>query len=350
MTLARFPEARRLAPTGCLSTSRSDSPRRAGRPSNSPRRAGMPRRPFARGFWSALGVALLLAGTPALARAQDEPPPAEEGNKPPEEEGEPDLPAPPPESPPPSDEALEPEAGGDTAPPVKAATGEEALRKASKRTWKDIVVLNRRLFLKQYRLEVLPFVGTTINDNLIQHTTFGAELNFFLTEVLAIGAQGIYYVHDVLDQEFFVRYHFGRVPSLNKYLGTVTGNFSYVPIYGKFTIFNKKIFHYEAYVTGGVGVTFTEVIPRDFENEPFKNVALTFPVGIGARLFITRWLAAHLAVRSYLMLDSFEAAGRTEVDGDAAKAKAETQFINNMIATFGFSFWFPLDFKYTTFR
>src|SRR5436190_5744582 len=40
-------------------------------------------------------------------------------------------------------------------------------------TWQDIVVIPRKRFLKGGRLELSPFVGTSINDILIQHYVFG---------------------------------------------------------------------------------------------------------------------------------------------------------------------------------
>ncbi|MCC6746575.1 MAG: outer membrane beta-barrel domain-containing protein [Deltaproteobacteria bacterium] len=268
---------------------------------------------------------------------------AEDGAK----EGEEGVPPEQPEAPPPSDDALKTKQADlqPTATP-SISSGPRDLREQ----WKDIVVIPRKTFLKRRRVELSPFVGTSVNDNLIQHTAIGGELNYHITDILSIGAMGMYYFPQVLDQEFFTRYHFRKVPSLNKYKGTVVGNMSYVPIYGKFSVFNKWIWHYEIFVTGGVGVSFTEIIPRDYDYEPFSNLALTFPIGMGGRLFITRWLAAQVSFRDFMMLDKFEPPGRQDVDGAKAKEKAETRFINNVMFTAGFSFYLPLDFSYTTFR
>ena len=114
------------------------------------------------------------------------------------------------------------------------------------------------------------------------------------------------------------------------------------------TLFNNWILQYEMFFTGGVGVTGTEAIPRNAEHESFNHTALTFPIGIGFRLFVNRWLAVNLAMRDFMMLDKFEKLGRKEVS--AANAKGETRFVNNLVVNLGVSFFFPLDFKYTTFR
>lgn len=259
-----------------------------------------------------------------------------------------------PEAPPPTDDALAPQTDDLAPTPGEAEQPQPTkaeLAQAQKKIWKDIVVLPRKTFLRRKRVELMPFVGTTINDTLIQHTAIGANLNYFLTDVLAIGIEGMYYFDNVLNDEFLVRYHYQRVPSLNRYRYTATGNFSYAPIYGKFSILNKPIVHYDIWVSGGVGITGTEVIPRDFNNESFSNISLTFPVGIGTRLFVTKWLAVQVMVRNYMMLDTFEAPGRTIIDGDEAKDKeSETKFINNLVLSAGVSVFFPFGFEYSTYR
>ncbi|PID38160.1 MAG: hypothetical protein CSA65_08610 [Proteobacteria bacterium] len=279
-----------------------------------------------------------------------------------------DVPAPPPPTPAPPPTAPPPTAPPPTAPPATLGEGGPAATEKqekdlspekrwqeAQKTWKNIVVLPRKSFLKRMRLEVLPFVGTTINDQMVQHTVVGGELNFFLTDILAIGARGMYYFDTVMPDEFWTRYHFGRVPTLNRYLFTLTADFSYVPIYGKFTVFNKAIFQYEIYLSGGIGITRSEAIPRDFDNEAFQSWALTFSFpGIGGRFFFTKWLAAQASFRYYLLIDRFEKTGRPTTAKTAQAAIdngfTERKFISSLVFTFGVAIFFPLDFQYTTFR
>ena len=47
------------------------------------------------------------------------------------------------------------------------------------------------------RVELLPTWGTTMNDNLVRHFQFAGALNYFLTDVLAVGIEGQYYVEDL---------------------------------------------------------------------------------------------------------------------------------------------------------
>jgi outer membrane beta-barrel protein len=216
----------------------------------------------------------------------------------------------------------------------------------------DIIALQPKPFLKRHRLEVLPLYAVTLNDTLLRHHAVGAEFNFFLTEILSVGVQGLYYFDDVLDQEFYTRYHFDRAPSLNRYRYTTTLNFAYVPIYGKFHLLNDRIVHFELLATAGCGISGTEIIPRDREYRAFSNpLNLTFPVGLGARLFLTRWLALQAVLRSYLMLDRFEPSKRggdpdPEREVELARDNAKTRLVNNMIFSVGVSVFFPTSFRH----
>jgi outer membrane beta-barrel protein len=294
-------------------------------------------------------LALTLA-LPALAQeGGDEGAAPEEGateeGKPEGEEGPPPSDA----TPPPSDEALK--TTPDVVPQAPAAT--VAAKPDSQESWKDIVVLPRKPFLKSGRVELMPFFAVTMNDNLIQHFALGGEINYFLTDILSLGISGRYYFKSVLDNEFWTRYHFGRVPSLNRYIYTTTLNFSYVPFYGKFAVFNKSIMHYEIYASAGVGISGTEIIPRDYQNETFTNpVVISFRMpGLGARLFITKWLAAHILFEGLGMIDKYEPSPRAlGTSGDDAKSQASSAFVYNMMFNVGVSFFLPTGFNYTTFR
>jgi len=252
----------------------------------------------------------------------------------------------------------------DLAPTTPVLTTGPMKKGDAMKTWKDIVVIPRKPILKSGRVELSPYFATTINDSLIQHYAIGGEVSYFITDILSVGLQGQYYFKDVLDTEFWTRYQFGRISSLNKYIYTVAANFSYMPFYGKFALFNKHILHWEVYIAAGLGMTGTEVIPRNYDFKPFKNMTqMTFKIpGIGARLLITRWLAAHVSFTHWLILDKLEPMDRDTFNPETkkqmtpdeeagyAKGKADSRAICNMMFQMGVSFFLPADFKYTTFR
>ncbi|WP_428267100.1 outer membrane beta-barrel domain-containing protein [Haliangium sp.] len=217
-------------------------------------------------------------------------------------------------------------------------------------SWQDIVVVVRKPFLKLRRIEVMPITGITMNDNLIQHIQFGGSLNYYLTDVLSVGLEGFAYVKNLRDPFDLVAFQARRLPAVNQYNYSAALNFGYVPVYGKFAVLDDYIIHWEAALSGGVGFTQSEVIPRNPALEPFTNFLITPNVGASMRFFLTKFLTLNVGVRDYIFIDKFEAAGRTEFDGDAAKDQAVSALINNVMFQAGVSFWWPMSFEYTTFR
>lgn len=217
-------------------------------------------------------------------------------------------------------------------------------------SWQDIVVVMRKPFLKIKRVELLPLFGVTMNDNIIQHLQGGAQLNYWLTDVLAVGVEGFAYVKNLREPFDLVARQARRLPTVNKYNFSAALDFHYVPIYGKFAVLDRHLIHWEAFFTAGVGVTQSEVIPRDPALQPFTNMLITPNVGASMRFFLTKFITINLGVRDYVFVDQFEAVDRTEITGDAAKANASSALINNVMFQAGLSVWFPMSFEYTTFR
>jgi outer membrane beta-barrel protein len=200
----------------------------------------------------------------------------------------------------------------------------------------------------------------TLNDNLIRHYVFGGDINFFLSDVFWIGVEGQYYIKAFTQTEENVGLQYNRIPTLNKYLYGGSLNFGYVPVYGKFSWFNKQIMHWEIYANAGFGATVTEILPRNPGLSSWKNTNLTVPVGLGARFFLFNWLTVNFAIRDYIMPDKFEPQGRLS-DGMAvandpgavwstqyAKDHAESAIVNNLIAYVGVGIYLPAKFTYKT--
>jgi outer membrane beta-barrel protein len=230
---------------------------------------------------------------------------------------------------------------------------QKAARPASSGSWADIVVVPRKAFLKGGRLELSPFTGITINDNLIRHYVFGADLNYFLTDVFWIGLQGQYFIHQLTTAEELLGSEYNRAPSLNQYLYGGSLNFGYVPVYGKFALFNRSIISWEIWASAGIGVTITKVIPRDPANDSlaFQNTDLTPNVGIGSRFFLLDWLTVNFALRDYFLPDKFEPRPDNSTlypSSAAAKAAADSELVNNVIFYVGVGFYLPTKFQYKT--
>ncbi len=220
-------------------------------------------------------------------------------------------------------------------------------------SWQDIVVVVRKPFLKARRTELLPFVGTTLNDNIIRHYTAGGELAYYLTDVLAVGVEGLYYVKSFREPYDLIARQARRLPTINKYNWSAALNFHYVPVYGKFAVFHRKLLTWEVQFTAGIGAGQSETVQRDKRFAPFTNLLITPNVGASMRFFLTKWITVSLGVRDYVFYDHFEPKNRSDdMNATAAEAKSNSDgaLINNVMFQIGVSFWVPTSFEYTTFR
>ncbi len=218
-------------------------------------------------------------------------------------------------------------------------------------SWKDILVVVRKPFLKVGRTELMPFVATTLNDNMITHNGFGGELAYWLTDVLSVGVEGQYFQHSFNETYDLVARQARRLPTLNDYKWSAALDFNYVPVYGKFAVLDRHLVTWEVMFTAGVGAGQSEVIPRDPKYPGFTNLLIEPNVGGTMRFFLAKWLTINVGVRDYMFIDKFEPLDRTMYPTAAlASDHADSQFINNIMFQVGVGFWIPPSFEYTTFR
>jgi outer membrane beta-barrel protein len=220
-------------------------------------------------------------------------------------------------------------------------------------SWKDILVVVRKPFLKVRRTELNPFTSMSMNDNMIRHYTIGGQFNYYLTDVLAIGVEAQYYTHSFGEPFDLVARQARRLPTVNQYNYSAALNFHYVPVYGKFAVLDQKLVAWEVFFTAGIGAGQSEVIPRDTKFPGFTNLLIQPNLGVSMRFFLAKWLTINLGVRDYMFIDKFEPTDRSptmNATSAQAKANADSAFINNIVFQIGLSFWVPTSFEYTTFR
>jgi outer membrane beta-barrel protein len=247
----------------------------------------------------------------------------------------------------------EPSPGGEATPPGAEATppGEQAPAAGAQLgsiSWRDIVTVPRRPILKYHRLELVPTYNVTINSPVVRHHGFGGIANFFLSETLNIALEATYYQPQQLEHLFLIGLDDREVPSVNRYFWGASFNFGYVPIYGKFALFNKWIFQWEAYIQAGIGVIQTQWIPRDPANDAVNNFDVLWHVDLGTRLFLTKWLAIHVYIKDYMMVDKLEPTNRPQtcVGSTDPACAGVSQFINNVVFGVGVGMFLPTGFEY----
>jgi outer membrane beta-barrel protein len=226
-------------------------------------------------------------------------------------------------------------------------------KEAAKPLREQIYAVQQIYALRVRRFEVQPYWSFTLNDQFVSHPGPGIALNYYITNVLAVGANFNYYRPFNVDSEFNAQVRRAArvgVP-LTEYDWGAALNFTYVPAYGKFAGFGDFIFHYDAYVVGGVGAISTRPIPvmdpdnRNFEFQP----KLAFNAGIGLRIFFTRWFAAILEVRDYIYneeLENTEVATTIPQQQNESTWYGDSKLTNNVAAQVGISIFLPFSFEY----
>ncbi len=235
----------------------------------------------------------------------------------------------------------------------------EDISKAAKRDVNAEVYAVQQIYaLRRHRFEIQPWWGVTLNDQFVSHPGPGLGLNFYITNVLAVGVSGNYYGALNQDSDFnFQNRRAARIAvPLNDYLVGGNVNFTYVPVYGKFAGFSNFIFSYDAYILGGVGMIWTKpeaVIDPD--NRKFSyNGKVDVDLGIGLRIFFNRWFALNLEIRDYIYNEQLENTGISATQGgpgtggqqDPATWYGANSLTNNVQAQVGVSIFLPFGWEY----
>ena len=221
-------------------------------------------------------------------------------------------------------------------------------KEAARPLKEQIFAVQQAYALRVRRLELQAGWSVSMNDQFVSHPAPVLALNYYITNVLAIGINGEYYLNNDKQFNAQVRRASRVAVPLTEYQWAAALNFTYVPAYGKFAGFGDFIFHYDAYVVGGVGALSVRPIPvidpdnRNFSFEP----KLAFNAGIGLRIFFNRWFAAVLEVRDYVFNDKLENLSVAVNPQDKNHWYGETSLTNNVQAQFGFAFFIPPSFNY----
>jgi outer membrane beta-barrel protein len=120
-----------------------------------------------------------------------------------------------------------------------------------------------------------------------------------------------------------------------------------VPVYGKFALFNRSIVSWEIFASAGIGITKTEIIPRNPSNESFSTNAITPNFGLGGRFFLFDWVTLNWSLRDYVIVDKYENTNRDKGEpANEAKNHATQVFAHNLMLTVGVGFYLPTSFQY----
>jgi outer membrane beta-barrel protein len=218
----------------------------------------------------------------------------------------------------------------------------------------ELYAVQQKYFLRARRFELNPFWGFSLNDQFVSHPGPGLSINYYITDVLAVGVHGTFYGGLNVDSDFnFQNRRATRVAvPLNEYLLEWSGNFTYVPMYGKFAGFSEFIFHYDLYLTGGVGMLFSKPIPViDPDNRKFDfEGKLAFNLGVGLRIALNRWLAPTLEIRDIFYPEKIEALTvaptQAQQQDKSTWLENSSKLTNHFQAQLGISIFLPFSWEY----
>lgn len=201
-----------------------------------------------------------------------------------------------------------------------------------------IFVLQRKPFLRKGRLELVPHFGMTVNDSLIRQYDGGGQLVFHFTEDFWFGGTFSWFdfgeLGGVTEDYFEVLEKTQSIPDVVEMSWYAGADFGYVPVSGKFALFNSGIIYYDlslfvgggyaTYLSGGAGG---------------ETGAPAGSIGIQPRIFLTRWLALTGQVRDTIFLASLKSGSGTE-----------DSLTHVVTVTGGLSIFIPFGFEYTQAR
>lgn len=213
--------------------------------------------------------------------------------------------------------------------------------------------------LRYHRVEVNPYFAVTMNDQFVSHDGPGVAINFYLTNVLAIGINGNFYQGLNGNSSFNLQTsRAARVGEpITEYQWNANGNITYVPAYGKFAGFSDFIFHYDFFVLAGAGAISTRpiaVIDPDNRSFTFKP-KFAGHAGVGLRIFFNRWLSAVLEISDYIfpeelenprIADGLDAKNKPNAQNPATWLRDGSSITNNVQAQLGLSVFLPFTWEY----
>jgi outer membrane beta-barrel protein len=226
-------------------------------------------------------------------------------------------------------------------------------QEAKKTIRAELYAVQQQYVIKAQRFEIQPYFAFTMNDQFVNHNAPGLALNYYITQVLAVGVNGNWYGGLNAENDFnFQNRRAARIAvPLNEYQLSADLNFTYVPMYGKFAGFGDFIFHYDVYIDGGVGLIRTRPIPvidPDNRSFPTWNNLINFDVGIGFRIFFNRWLSAVLEFRDLIYSERIESITINSQDptNQSNWYDQGTHITNDVQMQVGLSFLLPTSFEY----
>jgi outer membrane beta-barrel protein len=191
--------------------------------------------------------------------------------------------------------------------------------------------IQRKVFLKTHRFELLPTIFVSVNDPYYSKWGGSVRGSYFLSDTLALAVHASIYDLLPTDDVRTAKANFQSRIFFSKPQWSLLGAVEWSPIYGKATIFNS-IIHFDGFILGGLGAMWSETssTPLDSKqvNGPKRGPHVAAELGLGLRFMTTDWLSVNIA-----LIDT------SYVDQPAGSVKGSVQ--NVLALNAGVSLFFP---------
>ena len=204
-------------------------------------------------------------------------------------------------------------------------------------------IVRRKLLYRSTRTEIAPVVGMTLADAFLRNGLVGLNLGYHLTNEFSFGVTAGY---GVLQMETNLYENMQQTlegdPRLDdislSYIQWLASlEFSYVPIFGKFSIADSLISNYDIHLLIGPVFVGEQVVAAAEGGETDDALAGLRPglnAGIGMRFFMSDGFSLNLQVRDLIY-------SRAEVSAQTG----DPELSNTVLVSLSGSFFFPGEVK-----
>lgn len=201
--------------------------------------------------------------------------------------------------------------------------------------------VRRRLLYRAGRLELEPKMMFTLNDAYIRNGIVGLSASYFLTNSFGMGGS---FGFGALQLDTSMRGHLENGleaqggdalarTSFSHVGWTVDAGLIYVPAFGKFSVMNSAITHYDFHVLGGMAIVNEGADPALDGASPdavLEGIRPGGMFGVGLRLFVGNSISMNFQVRNYLYT-------RAEI----SQGSADPRLSNMVLLSVGVGIFFP---------
>ena len=185
----------------------------------------------------------------------------------------------------------------------------------------------KKRMLKRMRVELSAHMAGSLNDSYFHHFSTGGELTFYPLESFGVGLAGDYFLGQVERSSIeWVRRGYLSAPAT--YAAPVWAammNFYWLPVDGKFSLFDSLIGYFDIYAGIGGGVVATDA-------DAFRP-ALT--ASLGQHFVLADFLTVRVELRDLLYFDEHQFMTETR-----------SSVRNQVMLRLGFGLFIPPSFEY----